>query len=64
MTVKVKHTASKRPTKTMSEAFICSGVLFIVTARFRKAFVLDISFRNGAATTAPSHYCYKNCAAE
>jgi hypothetical protein len=59
MTVKVKHTANKRPTKTISDAFICSGVLFIVTARFRKAFVLDISFRNGAAISNPNYGNHK-----
>ena len=44
----------------MSEAFICSGVLLIVATRFRKAFVLDISFRNGAAISNPNYGNHKN----
>lgn len=62
MIVNAKQTAIMRPTNTMSPACCCSGGMF--ARRFSKAFVLDISFANGAATTCPRYNCYKNCAAE
>ena len=43
--VTVKHTAIRRPTKTMRPACNCSGVLFIAR-RFRKALVSCVGFGN------------------
>ena len=62
MIVKAKQTAIMRPTKTMRPACCCSGGTF--ARRFSEALVLDVSFAKSAATTAPSHYRYKNCAAK
>ena len=62
MIVNAKQTAMMRPTNTMSPACCCSGGTF--ARRFSKAFVLDISFANGAATTTPRHYCYEYGAAD
>ena len=57
MTVKEKHKAIKRPTKTINPAWCCSGVL--ITGGLSKALVFDIRFRNCATTTTPHYYRYK-----
>jgi hypothetical protein len=56
MTVNEKHKAIKRPTKTISPAWCCSGVL--ITGRLGKTLVLNIRFRNCATTTTPQYNGY------
>lgn len=54
MIVNAKQAAMMRPTKTISPAWCCSGVLF--TGLLREALVRCIAFSNCATTTAPHHY--------
>ena len=51
--VNAKHAAMMRPTKTISAAWCCSGVLF--TGLLREALVGRIAFSNCATTTAPNY---------
>ena len=54
MTVNEKHKAIRRPTKTISPAWCCSGVL--ITGGLSETLVLNIRFRNCATTTTPQNY--------
>ena len=53
MTVNEKQIAIRRPTKTISPACCCSGVLF--TSGLCKALVFNICFRKRATTTTPNY---------